>query len=111
VLNVTVSESIAATVRAIAARENRTVSSVVERALAEQVGWERIRLEGLPTIDEYYQQVGYPTPEERARAAAEVAEEERLIDEAHARIAAERAERAKRRGGEPDGAGSDRGTA
>ena len=88
-LNVTVSESLAEEVRQLAALEHATVSSVVERALAEQVSWEIIRARGLAAIDEYYQQHGYPTPEERAQAEAEVAEEHRLIDEARAEMGPE----------------------
>jgi Ribbon-helix-helix protein, copG family len=108
VLNVTISESLAAAVRGLAAAENRTVSSVVERALAEQIGWERIRRDGLAAIDEYYRQHGYPTPEQMARAETQVKEEERLIEEAHAAMAAERA---RRRSGGRGGTGSGRGAA
>jgi post-segregation antitoxin (ccd killing protein) len=88
VLNVTVSESLAADVRAAAAMEHTTISSVVERALARQLSWEHKRLEGLAAIDAYYQEHGYPAEEEQAAAKAAVEEEERLIDEARARIAA-----------------------
>jgi len=90
VLNVTVSESIAETVRRIAALEGTTISSVVERALADEVRWELKRREGLAAIDEYYREHGYPTPEEMAEAEARVAEEHRLIDEARAELAAQR---------------------
>lgn len=85
-LNVTVDESLAAEVRSEAAASGRTVSSVVEEALAEHLSWERIRLEGLAAIDAYYREHGYPTPEEEAAADAWVAEEERLIDEARAAL-------------------------
>ena len=97
VLNVTVSESIAAAVRRIAARENSTISSVVEQALLRELRWEQIRLDGLKAIDEYYQEHGYPTAEEMAEAEAQVAEEERLIDEAHAAVEAERRRRCRSR--------------
>ena len=90
VLNVTVSESIAETVRRIAALEGTTISSVVERALADEVRWELKRREGLAAIDEYYREHGYPTAEEMAEAEARVAEEHRLIDEARAELAAQR---------------------
>jgi predicted transcriptional regulator len=90
VLNVTVSESIAAAVRRIAAREHSTISSVVERALLRELRWEQIRLDGLKAIDEYYREHGYPTAQEMAEAQAQVAEEERLIDEALAAMEAER---------------------
>ena len=93
VLNVTVSESVAATVRQIAALEGTTISSVVERALADELRWELIRRQGLAAIDEYYQEHGYPTPEEMAEAEARVDEEHRLIDEARAAIVAQRQRR------------------
>jgi hypothetical protein len=89
VLNVTISESLAEEVRMAAALGHTTISSVVERALEEQVGWEITRLEGLAAIDAYYREHGYPTPEESAVAQAQVAEEERLLDEAMAAMAAE----------------------
>lgn len=89
VLNVTISESLAEEVRMAAALGHTTISSVVERALEEQVGWEITRLEGLAAIDAYYRGHGYPTPEETAAAQAQVAEEERLLDEALAAMAAE----------------------
>ena len=101
VLNVTVSESVAATVRRIAALEGTTISSVVERALADEVRWERKRREGLAAIDEYYREHGYPTQEEMAEAEARVAEEHRLIDEARAELAAQR-----QRGGSGGGQGA-----
>ena len=88
VLNVTVSESVAESVRRIAALEGATISSVVERALAEELRWELKRREGLAAIDEYYREHGYPTAEEMAEARAQVAEEHRLIDEARAEMAA-----------------------
>lgn len=89
VLNVTVSESLAADVRLVARLEHSTISSVVERALAEQVAWDIIRAEGLAAIDAYYQEHGYPTEEEMAAAEAQVKEEERLIDEARAKMGPE----------------------
>jgi hypothetical protein len=101
VLNITGSESVAARVRTIAALEGATISSVVERALADELRWELKRREGLAAIDEYYREHGYPTPEEMAEAEARVREEERLIDEARAAMAAERA---SRRGTRSDGA-------
>ena len=94
VLNVTVSESVADTIRMIAQTEGTTISSVVERALAEQVFWDRKRTEGLAAIDAYYQEHGYPTAEESAAAEAQVAEEHRLMDEALVAMATQR----KRRG-------------
>ena len=108
VLNVTVSESVAATVRRIAALEGTTISSVVERALADEVRRELKRREGLAAIDEYYREHGYPTAEQMAEAEARVREEERLIDEAHTAMAAERA---SRRDSRPDGTGQDTGAA
>lgn len=93
VLNVTVSESVADTIRMMAQSEGTTISSVVERALAEQVFWDRKRAEGLAAIDAYYQEHGYPTAEEMAEAEARVIEEERLIDEARAALAAQRTSR------------------
>jgi hypothetical protein len=101
VLNVTVSESVAESVRRIAALEGTTISSVVERALAEELRWELKRRDGLAAIDEYYREHGYPTAEQMAEAEARVREEERLIDEAREATAAERA---SRRGGRPGGA-------
>jgi uncharacterized membrane protein YccC len=89
VLNVTISESLAEEVRMAAALGHTTISSVVERALEEQVGWEITRLEGLAAIDAYYRQHGYPAPEETAAAEAQVAEEEQLLEEALAAMAAE----------------------
>jgi hypothetical protein len=100
VLNVTVSESVAAAVRRIAALEGATISSVVERALADEVRWELKRRDGLAAIDEYYREHGYPTAEEMAEAEAHVRAEERLIDEARAAMAAERA---SRHGSQPGG--------
>ena len=64
VLNVTVDESLAEEVRRAAKLEHTTISSVVERALREQLSWELKRLEGIRAIDAYYQEHGYPTPEE-----------------------------------------------
>jgi hypothetical protein len=99
VLNVTISESLAAEVRRAAKLEHTTISSVVERALAKQVSWELKRLEGLAAIDAYYQEHGYPTPEQQAAAEARVEEEERLIDEARAYNAAPGFDPATLRGG------------
>jgi hypothetical protein len=97
VLNVTIDESLADEVRLAAALANTTISSVVEQALAEQLKWERIRRDGLKAIDEYYQEHGYPTGEEMAEAAAQVAEEHRLIDEALAAMEAPRRDRYRTR--------------
>lgn len=101
VLNVTIGESLAAEVRLAATLANTTISSVVEEALAEQLKWHRIRMDGLKAIDEYYQEHGYPTEEEMAEAAAQVAEEERLIDEANAAMEAERRSRYRTRSSAP----------
>lgn len=101
VLNVTVGETIADMVRTRAALEGVTISSVVEQALAQELRWEQIRQDGLRAIDEYYAEHGYPTEEERAEAAAQVAEEERLIDEALAAMEEERRSRHRGRD-EPD---------
>jgi len=101
VLNVTIDESLADEVRLAATLANTTISSVVERALAEQLKWERIRSDGLRAIDEYYQEHGYPTEEEMAEAAAQVDEEHRLIDEALAAMEAERRGRYRTRGQAP----------
>jgi hypothetical protein len=84
VLNVTVSESLAEEVRRTAKFEHTTVSSIVERALREQLAWEVRRREGIQAIEEYFQEHGYPTAEETAEAEARVDEEHRLIDEARA---------------------------
>ena len=73
VLNVTVDESLAEDVRRAAKLEHTTISSVVERALREQLSWELKRLEGIRAIDAYYQEHGYPTPEERLRRERAVA--------------------------------------
>lgn len=81
VLNVTVPESMAVAVREEAATRNVTISSLVEAALAEQLKWYKIRADGLAAMDELYQQIGYPTPEQVAAATAAVDEEERLIAE------------------------------
>ena len=61
---------------------------MVERALRQQLAWELKRLDGIRAIEEYYEEHGYPTPEEMAEAEARVAEEHRLIDEARAYKAA-----------------------
>ena len=84
VLNVTVDESLAEQVREAAKLEHTTISSVVDRALREQLSWELKRLEGVRAIDAHYQEHGYPTPEEMAEADAQVAEEHRLAEEARA---------------------------
>jgi hypothetical protein len=105
VLNVTVSESVAESVRRIAALEGTTISSVVERALADELRWELKRREGLAAIDAYSREHGYPTAEQMAEAEAHVAEEHRLIEEARAAMAAERGH-----GNEgPEGAGGGHG--
>lgn len=96
VLNVTVPESMAEAVRAAAASRDVTISSVVEAALAEQLKWYKIRADGLAAMDELYQQIGYPTPEQVAAAEAAVDEEERLIAEM---LEAERRESAHREAG------------
>jgi hypothetical protein len=96
VLNVTVPESMAEAVREEAATRNVTISSVVEAALAEQLKWYKIRADGLAAMDELYQQIGYPAPEQVAAAAVAVDEEERLIAEM---LAAERRESAHREAG------------
>jgi predicted transcriptional regulator len=88
VLNVTVDESLAEQVRRAAKLDHTTISSVVERALRQQLTWELKRLDGIRAIEEYFEEHGYPTPEEDARAAARVAEEHRLLDEARAVMAA-----------------------
>lgn len=88
VLNVTVDESLAEQVREAAKQEHTTISSVVERALRQQLAWELKRLDGIRAIEEYFEEHGYPSPEEEARAAARVSEEHRLLDEARAAMAA-----------------------
>jgi hypothetical protein len=83
VLNVTVAESLADSVRQEAAIRGTTISSVVEAALAEQIKWFKIRADGLAAGEEEYEEMGYrPTPEEEAAARAQVDEEIRLIREA-----------------------------
>ena len=84
VLNVTVSESVAEDVRRTARQEHTTISSVVERALRQQLAWELKRLEGIRAIDAYFAEHGYPTPEQDAEIDAQIAEEHRLADEARA---------------------------
>jgi hypothetical protein len=96
VLNVTVPESMAEAVREEAATRKVTISSVVEAALAEQLKWYRIRADGLAAMDELYQQIGYPTPEEEAAAKAAVDEEERLVTEM---LEAERHQASRREAG------------
>jgi len=91
VLNVTVAESLAESVRHDAAIHGTTISSVVEAALAEYIRREKIRADGLAAGQEEYEETGYyPTPEAEAAAAAKVAEEIRLIAEARVRNAARR---------------------
>jgi predicted transcriptional regulator len=87
VLNVTVSESLAEDVRRTAKQEHTTISSVVERALRQQLAWELRRLDGIRAIDAYFAEHGYPTPEQDAEIDARIAEEHRLIDEARAAMA------------------------
>jgi predicted transcriptional regulator len=89
VLNVTVSQSLADEVRRLAKRGNTTISSVVEHALADRLKWEVIQMRALASVDADYREFGYPTAEELAKARAEVAEEERLMDEARAQMDAE----------------------
>jgi predicted transcriptional regulator len=89
VLNVTVSESLAQEVRLAAKLERSTISSVVERALREQLSWELKRLDGIRAIEAYFKEHGYPTPEQDAEIDAQIAEEHRLIDEARARMPAQ----------------------
>ncbi len=84
VLNVTVDESLAEEVRRAAKLERTTISSVVERALREQLSWELKRLEGIQAIEEYFEEHGYPTAEQDAEVEARVAGEHRLAEEARA---------------------------
>jgi predicted transcriptional regulator len=91
VLNVTVSESLAEDVRRTAAEDHTTISSIVERALAQQLAWELRRRDGLAAIDAYYQEHGYPTSEEKDAAEAWVDEADRLLDESRAGQASHRA--------------------
>jgi hypothetical protein len=84
VLNVTVSESLAQDVRRTAKLEHTTISSVVERALRQQLAWELKRLQGIRAIDDYFRKHGYPTPEQDAEIDAQLAEEHRLAEEARA---------------------------
>jgi hypothetical protein len=96
VLNITVPESMAQAVREAATSRKVTISSVVEAALAEQLYWYKLRADGLAAMDELYQQIGYPTPEEEAAAAAAVEEERRLLAEA---LAADEADARRRAAG------------
>jgi hypothetical protein len=96
VLNITVPESMAQAVREEATSRKVTISSVVEAALAEQLYWYKLRADGLAAMDELYQQIGYPTPEEEAAAAAAVEEERRLLAEA---LAADEADARRRAAG------------
>jgi predicted transcriptional regulator len=99
VLNITVDEEIAADVRSAAKSRGSTISSVVEKALAEYLEWEQIRRDGIAAIHEYWDEHGWPTPEEMAAAEAEVIEAERLIDEARRHNEERRlAKRAQKRG-------------
>jgi post-segregation antitoxin (ccd killing protein) len=99
VLNVTVDESIAAEVRQAASTQGVTISSVVEEALRDALEWDRIRREGIAAIHEYYDEHGWPTPEEAAAAEAEVIQAERLLDEARRHNEERRqARRAQQRG-------------
>ncbi len=91
VLNVTVSESLAEDVRRTAAEDHTTISSIVERALAQQLAWELRRRDGLAAIDAHYQEHGYPTAGEKAAAEAWVDEADRLLDESRAQQASGRA--------------------
>jgi hypothetical protein len=97
VLNVTVPQGMAEAVRAEAASQGVTISSVVEAALAEQLKWYKIRAEGLAAMEELFQEIGYPTPAEVAAAEAAVDEEERLHREALAADAADAADAAEAR--------------
>jgi len=97
VLNVTVSQSLAEDVRRAAKLEHTSISSVVERALRQQLAWELKRLDGIRAIEEYFDEHGHPRPEEMAEAEAQVAQEHRLLDEARAVMAAR--DHAARRGG------------
>jgi predicted transcriptional regulator len=54
VLNVTVDESLAEQVREAAKLDHTTISSVVERALRQQLAWELKRLDGIRAIEEYF---------------------------------------------------------
>jgi hypothetical protein len=82
VLNVTVPESMAEAVREEAATRNVTISSVVEAALAEQLKWYKIRADGLAAMEQLYREIGHPTPEQEAAAAAWNDELERQLAEA-----------------------------
>jgi hypothetical protein len=84
VLNVTVAESIADAIRRRAAVDGVTISSIVEAVLARELEWYKIRANGLAAMDELYQQIGRPTAEEEAAAAAWVDNANRLLDEARA---------------------------
>jgi predicted transcriptional regulator len=84
VLNVTVSESLADEVRQTAKREHTTISSIVERALRDQLAWELKRLAGIRAIEAYYREHGYPTPEQDAEIDVQLTEEHRLAEEARA---------------------------
>lgn len=86
-LNVTVDEAVAADVRLAAEENGTTISSVVERALAEYLDWERIRAEGLAAMQELYAMEGYPSEQDAAAADAWVAEAVKALDESHQRDA------------------------
>lgn len=89
VLNVTVGESLADEVRRVAHLRDTTISSVVERALAEQLRRERIQQAAIASVEADYAEYGRPTDEELATARAQVAEQERIADEAIAAMKAE----------------------
>jgi hypothetical protein len=73
---------VAEAVRAEAATRNVTISSVVEAALAEQLKWYKIRADGLAAMEQLYREIGHPTREEQAAAAAWNDEVERQLAEA-----------------------------
>jgi hypothetical protein len=92
VLNVTVAESVADAVRREASARNVTISSVVEAALAEQLKWYQIRADGLAAMNELYREIGHPTAEDEAAAAAWVDDARRQLSDAlagHASSAAD----------------------
>lgn len=97
VLNVTVAESVADAVRREAAHRQVTISSVVEAALAEQLKWYQIRADGLAAMDELYREIGHPTAEDEAAAAA-------WVDDARRQLSAALAEDAPDAGDVVDGA-------
>ncbi|WP_328769929.1 hypothetical protein [Streptomyces sp. NBC_00286] len=57
-------------VRQYAAAEDEQISAVISRALEQYLDKRRIVREGLRAMDEYFDEHGWPTPDEQAEARA-----------------------------------------